>query len=257
MKKTSVCGSLFLALMIWASVAPATPVLFPLKSFFFGANYTRAIKITAVHQWLTDGTNLYAGSFINLTPTGGTNPIVNLQPNDYLINAADVPAPLRFSIFPSDGTNLVNVLARITNGLASWPGVSFGFNLTGFTGKVTNLAAVPGQLTGSSTNFVVVTNSAFAGAYIYLGAGPGTTYVCPTNSNYFQYVPAFSHVPSFYILTGSAGSTVQVGVTSPLGTYQDGSVCIQGSGTFTWPDPNYHYNLTTFTNGVCSTNIFQ
>lgn len=98
--------------------------MFPLKSFFNGANYTHGITLTAVHPVLTDGTNLYAGSFITLTPTGATNPVINLAPNDYTIGFADVRAPLRFSV---PDTNIVlNVLTLISTGLSSVKPVTIG-----------------------------------------------------------------------------------------------------------------------------------
>lgn len=119
-----------------SSFSAGTPVMFPLQSFFNGASYTRALTITSAHPWLTDGTNIFTGSFITVTPIGGTNPIVNLQPNDYLLNAADARVPLRFSVSP--GTNVVNVLTLITNGLLSWYPIIYGgwaTNLNNGTGS--------------------------------------------------------------------------------------------------------------------------
>ena len=109
---------LILLAALAALPAVATRVEFPLKSFFNGANYTKGIKIEAVHETLTDGTNLYAGSLITLTPSGGTNPVVNLQPNDYTITFADVRVPLRFAVPYSDA--VLNVVDLITNGLSSY-----------------------------------------------------------------------------------------------------------------------------------------
>ncbi len=95
-----------------------TPVMFPLQSFFNGANYTKGVTITAVNPELTDGTNLYAGSYLTLLPTGGINPLVNLAPNNYTLTFADVRTPLHFSVYATNG--VVNVLTLVTNGLASY-----------------------------------------------------------------------------------------------------------------------------------------
>lgn len=104
--------------LLCALSATATQVEFPLRSFFHGANYSRGITITAVNPYLTDGTNIFAGSFFPLTPSGGTNPIIELVPNDYTITFADVRKPLRFGVYATNG--VVNVLTLITNGLQTY-----------------------------------------------------------------------------------------------------------------------------------------
>ena len=142
--KKIIFASLFI--ILGCSVTLPTPVMFPLKSFFYGANYVKGITITAVNGKLTDGTNLYAGSYINLTPSGYTNPIVQLQPNDYTLTLADVRGPLRFSVPDSNG--VVNVLTLITNGLSSYYPVN-----PGGSGTATNLAG------GAITQVVTIVNS--------------------------------------------------------------------------------------------------
>jgi len=133
--------------------AGASPVMFPLKSFFYGANYTRGIQIAAVNGYLSDGTNIYAGSYINVTPSGGTNPIVQLQPNDYSITFADVRTPLRFHVYDTNG--VINVLTIITNGLTSYSPITFGGGGTFDYNALTN---TPNLSTGKVATAVSSTN---------------------------------------------------------------------------------------------------
>ena len=97
------------SLLLTSCSAPGTPVMLPLQSFFNGANYSRPVQITAVHQWLTDYTNIYLGSFTTVTPTGGTNPVVNLRPNDYILTAPDVRVPLRFTVYATNAQPVFSV----------------------------------------------------------------------------------------------------------------------------------------------------
>ena len=131
------------------SIAWGTSVVFPLQSIFNGAQYTKGVSIAAVHPSTTDGTNIYAGSFITITPTGGTNPIVQLAPNDYVLTFSDSRQPLRFSV-PSVSYP-ISVLTLITNGLLQWTNfVSPGSGITSVT--VTNTATVQLSGTGSPIN---------------------------------------------------------------------------------------------------------
>jgi len=142
MKKILLSLSLFLMV---AALHSATLVEFPIQSFFNGAGYARSLTVTAVNPWLTDGSNLFTGSFTVITRTGNTNPQVWLQPNAYLLAAADTRVPLRFSVPP---TNVVmNVLALLTTNspVLSW----YQVNL--WTG--TNFQTV------YTTNFFNVTNT--------------------------------------------------------------------------------------------------
>ena len=108
----------------------STPVFFPLAQMFAATNYTKPITITAQDPELTDGTNLYVGTYTIVTPTGGTNPIVQLTPNNYLLTFADAKPALRFSV-PNSAVTL-NVLNLITNGLASYTNWSAGLSGSGF-----------------------------------------------------------------------------------------------------------------------------
>jgi hypothetical protein len=89
-----------------------TSVLFPLASMFSGP-YTGAVKIQSQSPLLTDGTNLYIGTFTNVPLLAATSLVVNLTPNNYLATFAGAAAPLHFSVPNSAGT--LNVLALTTN----------------------------------------------------------------------------------------------------------------------------------------------
>jgi hypothetical protein len=138
----------------------------------------------------------------------------------------------------------------------------------GFNGVVTNLASVPfaiSQLlvTNSTTNFLVVTGMGAGNYYAANGVYYGT------NGYYFAYNSAAGGI--WLIANGAGCSASKMGSSSPIGTYPDngcGSATVtQGSGTFTWTSlsnivtvtssTNFHYNITTYTNGTVATNVFQ
>ncbi|HEV2694227.1 MAG TPA: hypothetical protein VG347_15140 [Verrucomicrobiae bacterium] len=120
MKKTftrlmAVTASSFLILN--SAFAQATaPILFPVNSMFGGAALGKTLTLTAVNSLISDGANLWAGSFQNV-PYPGTNPVVNLYPNDYLLTIAGIRTPARFSVYSYDvGTNIIDVTTRLTSG---------------------------------------------------------------------------------------------------------------------------------------------
>ncbi len=90
------------------SFCPATPVMFPLAQMFGGTNYTKPFTVSAQLPTVTDGTNIYVGASCTVTPSGGTNPVVQLTPNNYLIKFADSSYPWRISV-PLSG-NVQNAL---------------------------------------------------------------------------------------------------------------------------------------------------
>ena len=144
------------SLLLTSCSAPGTPVMLPLQSFFNGANYSRPVQITAVHQWLTDYTNIYLGSFTTVTPTGGTNPVVNLRPNDYILTAPDVRVPLRFTVYATNAVvNILSLLPSNSPVLAYFPVIPWGGVAGGFSGIITNLFSLAGPL---------VTNLSVAGS---------------------------------------------------------------------------------------------
>ena len=72
--------------------------MFPLVQMFGQSNYTRSFTVSAQLPTVTDGTNIYIGASYTVTPAGGTNPVVPLTPNNYLIKFADSSYPWRISV---------------------------------------------------------------------------------------------------------------------------------------------------------------
>ena len=86
-----------------------TSVMFPLAQMFGGGAYNKPFRVDAVRPILTDGTNVYVGTFTQVTPTGGTNPVVKVTPNDYMVTFQDARIPWRISVPAS--TNVLNALS--------------------------------------------------------------------------------------------------------------------------------------------------
>jgi hypothetical protein len=118
--------------------AQTTPVLFPINSLFGGAAYNKPITITAANTLISDGQNLWAGTY-TIIPASTTNPIAGLYPNTYLITIAGVAKPARFTVPAS--TNVLDVTTLLTSG----PMFYFGGN------GLANLLA--------GTNIVFATNA--------------------------------------------------------------------------------------------------
>src|SRR5580698_61751 len=87
----------FFAFFAVNSPAQTTQVLFPINSLFGGAAYNKPITLTAANTLITDGQNLWAGTY-TIIPAGTTNPIVGLYPNTYLMTVAGVVKPARFTV---------------------------------------------------------------------------------------------------------------------------------------------------------------
>jgi hypothetical protein len=126
-----------------------TPVLFPVSSMFGGAAFNRPLTITPANSLVSDGQNLWAGSFL-VVPPGPTNPVLNLFPNTYLLTVAGVVKPVRFTVPP--GSNVLNVTTLLTagplfyfgtNGMAAlFPGTNLSF-VTNHDGSITVNASPP------------------------------------------------------------------------------------------------------------------
>lgn len=99
-------------------VRSQTPVLFPLNQMFGGAPYTKTFTIQAAQSFITNGTNAWVGSCQTVTPTGGTNPIVYLTPNTYLVTFPDATYPWR--IYVPSTTNPQNALNLSTGPLPTF-----------------------------------------------------------------------------------------------------------------------------------------
>lgn len=117
--------------------AQTTQVMFPLQSLFGGAAYNRPLTITAANALVSDGQNLWAGSY-TIIPASTTNPLVSLYPNTYLLTVPGVVRPVRFSVPAS--TNVLDVTTLLTSG----PLFYFGTN------GMANL--VPGNNVSFTTN---------------------------------------------------------------------------------------------------------
>jgi hypothetical protein len=100
------------------SALAQTPVLFPLSQMFGGASYTKTFTIQAAQSFISNGTNAWIGANTTVTPTGGTNPIVYLTPNTYLVQFPDATYPWRIAV--PNTTNLLNALNLSTGPLPTF-----------------------------------------------------------------------------------------------------------------------------------------
>ncbi|HXI73449.1 MAG TPA: hypothetical protein VNN22_24160 [Verrucomicrobiae bacterium] len=176
-----------------------TLVEFPLQSFFNGSAYSKSITVTAVHPWLTDGTNLYTGSFMTITRTGATNPVRSLQPNDYILTAPESRVPLRFSV-PITNT-VQNVINLITNGLVTYAGWSPGGGGTFDYNLLTNK---PNALTNNQTGLVNLYGNLTVSDRIY---GYRGIQIASTNGN-IPFVASIDQQRSPYVYVIMQGGTI-------------------------------------------------
>ena len=101
-----------LALIVGSSATPATQVVLPLASMF-GGGYAGQVQISAQSPLITDGTNVYVGTFTNFTAVPGVNPTNSLTPNNYVITFTDIPKPWRITV---PNTNVVLNALTLTAG---------------------------------------------------------------------------------------------------------------------------------------------
>jgi hypothetical protein len=162
MKTTFKISLVLVLVLVLAPAARSTPVMFPVAQMFGGAQYVKPFTLTAQWPVLTDGTWLYAGTTTQVTPAGGTNPVVNLTPNNYLLAFSDARQPLRFGVPLS--TNTLNVLNLITNGLLS---------LTNWTASGSFALGVPaGGSNGAAINWALGLDSRGDVTTNLVGTGP-------------------------------------------------------------------------------------
>ena len=271
-----------------------TLVLFPLSQMFGPGSYNKAFRVDAVRPLITDGTKLFVGSFLNVTPTGG-NPIVRLTPNDYLVTFQDARTPWRISV---PNTNIVQNALQLTSSNTPLPTYVYsppggGFNPTGFSGTVTNLASIATIIT---TNQSAVTNNgwtltlsaptpfyfqavyfensnltATAGGNVFVGSNNLVTLTLTTNEVRdgwmdLDYQAGATHMNIDVPFVGVAG----VGNYSTLVAYTNYTqvnnaisggtfylTCVASNSVSYATNLVTHFNLTTFTNGVSLTNILQ
>ncbi|MEI8289798.1 MAG: hypothetical protein WCH99_10020, partial [Verrucomicrobiota bacterium] len=117
----------------------ATPVQFPIRQMFGTGNYTRPFTVTAVASSLTDNTNLFIGSTTNVVPTGGTNPIVALTPNNYVVTFSDSRTPWRIAV-----PNTTSVQSALLLTVGTLP----TFSYVPIEPPYTNTPAPAGQISG-------------------------------------------------------------------------------------------------------------
>ena len=72
MKRFSILSILFILSI--SALAQTTPVLFPVNSLFGGAAYNRPLTVTAANTLISDGQNLWAGTY-TIIPASTTKPI--------------------------------------------------------------------------------------------------------------------------------------------------------------------------------------
>lgn len=259
-----------LLLLVTCHLSLATQVMLPLQSFFNGANYSRPVQIIAVHQWLTDYTNLFLGSFTMVTPTGGTNPIVKLQPNDYLLTAPDVRGPLRFTVYATNGVvNILSLLPTNSPVLAYFPVIPLGGVAGGFNGVITNLNFYGNVVTTNTVQALFASGAGTAGVNgLWYQNGSLASF---TNTAGYTIVQNYNPYPPIgqWVITISGG-TYSTTLSNPIGSPTN--TWVNTTGTAVAPPPTMvwtnlvvsyttnlvlRYNFTTYTNGVCVTNILQ
>jgi hypothetical protein len=263
---------LLLPLAICHLPLQARPVMFPLAQMFGGAEYARQFTLTAEYPETTDATNIYIGTFETVTPTGGTNPIVQLEPNNYLLTFSDARAPLRFPV--PFGNSLLNVLNLITNGLMTFTNWSPAGSAVqpGWSGTITNLA--PASL---ATNGLLLagcpTNSANTVYYPTAGSSSGGNWTygnfyVAANGDYAASISDSDGIEQWGLWitnTASGGFYAPFLVNDNVTTRPQTetwwyTVNVLSAGTFVWADNIVsipHFNIEQFTNGTCTTNIVQ
>lgn len=102
----------------------------------------------------TDGTNIYGGGTIQLTPVNGVI-TTNLQPVGYTIIVPGWNRSLHF-VVPRD-TNTWNVVQLITNGLAALNPVTFNFGITNAVTTNTTVPYIIGSTLFVPINFASIT----------------------------------------------------------------------------------------------------
>ena len=147
-----------------AATTNGTPVMFPLAQMFGGGVYTKSFRADAVNPTMTDGTNLWVGSYKNITPTGGTNPIVGLTPNDYLITFQDARTPWRIRV-----PNTTNVQNAVSLTIGAMPSFWWTPNTINLTQVYTN---------GGSSFWISSSNQVYPSGQI----GTGSGWTATTNS---------------------------------------------------------------------------
>jgi hypothetical protein len=222
-----------------AIVGYSTPVSFPLNSMFSPGGYTQTFRIDAANPVITDGSTGWVGSYLNVTPLGGTNPVVEMPPNDYLVTFPDARTPWRIRV--PNTTNVQNAVTLTLGPLPSFWWSATPLNLTqnftigtddfnsvvspvifaatnGFvTVSVTNglagIASVVAATNGlgsaafqPAANFSFATNIANKNCtFVDAGLGSDTTGNGSQNFPWATLAKAISSTPNFWMIVGAAG----------------------------------------------------
>lgn len=101
-------------MMVGGMAANATNVLFPVNQMFGGGVYTQPFTAVAIYDFLADSNtpSFYVGQSFTITPSGGTNPIVWLEPNTYQLNFPDSQYHLMINV--TNSTNTLNMWGLVT-----------------------------------------------------------------------------------------------------------------------------------------------
>jgi hypothetical protein len=156
MAKPSVRGVLAIFYLLSSTLCFSTQVLFPLSQMFGMTNYARQFKIQATSPLTTDNTRLFVGTYTLVTPVAGSDPVVTLTPNNYLVTFSDATTPWRISV---PATNIVLNALNLTPTNAVLP--TFNYQ-----------APYPALVAGSGISLSTVSNATTISA---TGGGPALT----------------------------------------------------------------------------------
>ena len=259
MKKIVLLISLVAAVAAVSAVR-ATPVWFPLVGITGSANSRDILVIPdPPTNVLVYSNRLVALQPLLLHPVRG-NATNDLLPWGYTLRV-DGWSRSAHIVVPNT-TNLVNAALLITNALAiGFPITQFGAT-TGFSGTVTNLGSLSDVILG-----VTAANGDFDGYYyatnlqVTVGNDSYTNIFVGTNSLYIA-KHFVNGVFQKWVVIGNFGGT-------PTDSYYGGESLTTPPDNVAWlfdgplvaitenATTFIRYNLTTFSNGVCVTNVLQ
>ena len=150
-----------------SSFGQTTQVSFPLNSLFGGAAYNKPLTLTAANTLISDGQNLWAGTY-TIVPASLTNPIIGLYPNTYLLTVPGVVRPVRFTVPAS--TNVLDVTTLLTSGPLFYFGTNGFVNLHASNNIVlaTNAdGSISISATGGGASSSLVITDSVAGHSVY------------------------------------------------------------------------------------------
>lgn len=187
----------------WA--ANATWVEYPLKTMFSGALYGKQFTIqTDPNAILADtNNNFYIGSTSIVNPTGGTNPIVWLEPNCYVTKFTDAGRYTLHICVPNslnvlNAFNLVNTNYPVTflSPVPPYPIVVGGTNVTVSYASSNNTYTVNSSASGGGGGSGGLSNATYIVAFTNKAAGTQT-----------------------YVTNGNNGTNVYIGTNGMGGTF--------------------------------------